>query len=245
MEFFRFHPNASNLILIDASRVFQALCKDKTIDRKKLNLRLFEICGFAPTDFVAQKREPKPIGHFHAPDSVKSTGHVVIHPFGRAWGQWPQATCDVVRTVLSQMPVPAQVFVISATYITSDGRHMRESFPCNLPNVTVLQNLSAPAAFSLVASASRFIGNLSSLAQVAAFERVPSLILYPERCSDYKPPYSAYAKRVWNANGIGICHETIEPWVLGETLRDFLWDCRQWLDVKQTFAKRFPVPELT
>lgn len=70
--------------------------------------------------------------------------------------------------------------------------------------VTVLKNRSAPAVFTLVATAARFLGNISALAQVAAFEKIPSIVLHPARCTDFRPPFNNYAKAIWNRNGIAI-----------------------------------------
>lgn len=237
LDIFRFHPNAQRLVLIDAGHIFMAFQRDRTVERKDLNRRVFEACGFVDSDFIARRREPKPIGFFHAPDAIGGAqGHVVIHAFGRGWGNWPEAVCETVRSALRDMPVPGRVFVICATHICTDGRRMIESFPCDLPHVTVLQNLSAPAAFSLVASASRFIGTMSALAQVAAFEGVSSLILHPDQCSDFRPPFSDYAKTILRANGMGIPYARLAEPAMGEAIRQFLQGCDRPVKVRDLFA---------
>jgi hypothetical protein len=237
LDFFRFHPNSQRLVLIDAGHIYMALLHDRNVERKDINRRVFEICGFTDTDFIARRREPKPIGFFHAPDVISDAkGHIVIHAFGRGWGNWPETVCEAVRSALRDMPVPVRAFVICATHISTDGRRMMESFPCDLPHVTVLQNLSAPAAFSLVASASRFIGTISSLAQVAAFEGIPSLVLHPERCSDFIPPFNDYSKTILHANGMAIPYGRLAEPAVGEAIRLFLRGCGQPLKVRELFT---------
>lgn len=246
LDFFRFHPNAQRLVLIDAGHIYMAMFHDRTVDRKDINRRVFAICGFAESDFISRKREPKPIGFFHAPDAIQdSKGHIVIHPFGRGWGNWPEPVCEAVKAALLGVPETVRVFVISATYITADGHRRMESFPCDLPHVTVLQNLSAPAAFSLVASASRFIGTMSALAQVAAFEGIPSLVLHPGRCRDFQPPYSGYSKTIWGGNGIGFPYDSVPPPVLAESIRMFLRDFDRRPAVRDLFADMFTIPDYT
>jgi hypothetical protein len=223
LEFFRFHPNHRKIVLFDMGHLYMALLRDPSVNRKEINRTIFDACGLIASEELTKPRAPLPIGHFHAPDVLKDArGHIVLHPFARGWGDWPLATCDSVRMALQTAPSSVRIFVIAADYISTDGRTKLESFPCDLPNVTVLKNLSAPAAFTLVATASRFIGTMSALSQVAAFENVPSIILHPSRCSDFKPPFSGYAKTIWRGNGIGIDYDSIPPAVLVKTLEDFL-----------------------
>ena len=243
MDFFRFHPNHRNLLLCDLGHVYMALLHDPSFDNRGLNQKLFSLCGFSPADQLAMRREPKPIGHFHAPDSIGNiSGHVVIHPFGRGWGDWPPATCELVKTALRAVPEFVRVFVVSADYTAADGRRKVESFSCDLPNVTVLKNLSAPATFSLVASASRFIGNISALAQVAAFERIPSVILHPERCSDFKPPYNDYSRTIWNSNSITAAFDACPLPQLRENLERFLQSPEVMPVMREEFASFAPIP---
>ncbi len=243
LDFFRFHPNAHRLLLIDAGNTYMALLRDRSIDRSELNQRVFDVCGFAQEDFVARSRAPEPIGFFHAPDTLRDVaGHIVLHPFGRGWGNWPEPVCNVVRSALREVAPTSRVFVLCATHITTDGRRRIETFACDLPNVTVLENLSAPAAFSLVASAARFIGSMSALAQVAAFENVPSLVLHPARCTDFQPPYSPYSKTIWNANGLGIAYDLVAPATLREALGEFLASNEKRPVLREMFAGRFTAP---
>jgi hypothetical protein len=225
LEFFRFHPNHRKIVLFDMGHLYMALLRDPSVNRKEINRTIFEACGLIESEQLTKPRELGPIGHFHAPDNLKDArGHIVLHPFGRGWGDWPLAACDSVRMALRAAAPSTRVFVIAADYVSTDGCTKHETFPCELPNVMVLKNLSAPAAFTLVATASRFIGTMSALSQVAAFENVPSIILHPARCSDFKPPFSNYSKAIWRGNGIGIAYDSIAPGMLEKTLEDFLRD---------------------
>ncbi|MDR3402001.1 MAG: hypothetical protein P4L99_05835 [Chthoniobacter sp.] len=233
-DFFRFHPNHRNIVLFDLGHIYMSFLRDPLIDKRKINQMLFSLCGFADADGLARQREPKPIGLFFAPDALTGvSNHIVVHPFGRAWGNWPRETVELVKAALRTVPPAVQIYVICADYIAADGRVKREGFSSDQANVKVLRNLSAPAVFSLVATASRFIGNLSSLAQVAAFERVPSVIIHPERCSDFKVPYSDYAKTIWKANGINLSYETTESTALTETLNRFFKDSPANINVRE------------
>jgi hypothetical protein len=225
LEFFRFHPNHRRIVLLDMGHLFMALERDRSVEPRERNRAVFKACELVESEQLTKSRPPRSIGHFHAPDNLKNTaGHIVLHPFGRGWGDWPPAACDAVRMALRAAPPSAPVFVIAADYVSTDGRTKHESFPCDLPNVTILKNLSAPAAFTLVATASRFIGTMSALSQVAAFENVPSIILHPSRCGDFKPPYTNYSRTIWQGNGIAIDHDSTAPALLVKTLEDFLRD---------------------
>jgi hypothetical protein len=133
--------------------------------------------------------------------------------------------------------------VVSADYTATDGKRKIESFPCDLPHVTLLKNLSAPATFSLVASASRFIGNMSALAQVAAFEGVPSVILHPARCTDFKPPFNGYSRTIWESNGIAVPHDGCESTVLREALERFLSEPTARPVMREEFADIARMPD--
>jgi len=232
LDFFRFHPNHGNLVLIDIGHIYMALLRDRNTDKKTINEKLFAMCGFANADLIAHRREPNPIGFFHAPDAIpNSRGHVVIHPFGRGWGDWPAETMEAVKLALRLVPESVRVFVICADYIGVDGRIKRESFECGQPNVTVLRNLSAPAAFSLVASASRFIGTMSCLSQVASYERIPTIVLHPKRCSDFHSPPSNYALTILNSNGLAVPYDGGDPARLERVVTEFLSDPASELDV--------------
>jgi len=209
LEFFRFHPNHHHLVLCDLGHIYMDFMRGPKMEGGEVNRRLLALCGLTENQQLTRKREPKPLGHFHAPDVIASKGHIVIHPFGRGWGDWPETVCEEVRAALRSVPADVRVFVISADYVATDGRVKKENFHCALPNVTVLKNLSAPAAFTLVATAARFLGNISALAQVAAFENVPSMVLYPPRCSDFVPPFNNYSRTIWNGNGIALSGETM------------------------------------
>ena len=225
LDFFRFHPNHKHLMLMDLGHIYMSLIHDPKFDNKKINETLFAMCGFSDADLIARRRDPKPIGRFYAPDSIaNSTGHVVVHPFGRGWGDWPHPVNAQIREALRIVPSDVRVFVVCADYFAADGRRKFESFQSDQPNVTVLKNLSAPAVFSLVASSSRFIGNISALAQVAAFEGIPSIVLHPGRCIDFKPPFNDYSRTIWKSGGIAINYDTVAPATLAEILRRFLKD---------------------
>ena len=245
MDFFRFHPNHRNLVTCDLGHIYLSLQSDPSFDNRELNRKLFSLCGFTPEQDLSRRREPKPIGHFHAPDSLGNiTGHVVLHPFGRGWGDWPPATCELVKTALRAVPASVGIFVVSADYTSPEGRRKTETFSCDLPNVTVLKNLSGPATFSLVASASRFIGTGSALAQVAAFERIPSVILHPQRCSDFKPPYNAYSRTVWDSNGISVPFDACPLPELRESLERFLRNPEAVPVMREEFASFAPIRAL-
>ncbi len=241
LEFFRFHPNHRRIVLLDMGHLYMALQRDRSVDRKEINRTIFSACGLVESEQLTKNRKLQPHGHFHAPDNLKDTrGHIVLHPFGRGWGDWPTATRDAVRAALHAVPPSVPVFVIAADYVSADGRTKRESFPCDLPNVTVLKNLSAPAAFTLVATASRFIGTMSALSQVAAFENTPSIILYPARCSDFQPPFSNYSKCIWQGNGIAVDYDSTPPDVLAKTLADFLQEPATRPEMRAAFAEIDP-----
>ncbi len=243
MDFFRFHPNHRNLITCDLGHIYLSLQSDPFFDKRALNPTIFSLCGFTPAQELSRRREPRPIGHFHAPDSLgKISGHIVLHPFGRGWGDWPAATCELVKSALRAVPAAVRIFVVSADYTSPEGRRKTETFSCDLPNVTVLKNLSAPATFSLVATASRFIGTGSALAQVAAFERIPSVILHPQRCSDFQPPYNDYSRTVWAANGISVAFDACPPEALRENLERFLRDPERTPVMRGEFANFAPIP---
>jgi hypothetical protein len=244
LDFFRFHPNHRNLILFDVGHIYTALLRDPLVEKPKINDLLIALCGFQNADLIARRREPKPIGHFFAPDIIAgSRGHVVIHPFGRGWGDWPPGIENCVRSALTVVPASVRVFVICADYIAADGRKKLESFICDQTNVTVLRNLSAPAVFSLVATASRFIGSMSALAQVAAFEAIPSVILHPVRCSDFKSPYSDYSKCIWRSNGTAVPYDSTQPKVISEILKGFLQDTMAEIVMRRDFNDLAPIPE--
>ena len=242
LEFFRFHPNHGNLVLVDLGHIYMDFMRGPKMDGGEVNRRLFALAGLVEKQQLTKSREPRPLGHFHAPDSIASDGHVVLHPFGRGWGDWPPETCEAVRTALRAVPSEVRVFVISADYVSADGRTKVESFPCDLPNVTVLKNLSAPAAFTLVATASRFIGTMSALGQVAAFEQVPAIVLHPSRCSDFQPPYNNYSKAIWNGNGIAIPYDAVPATTLAQSLRNFLSEPTRRPVMREEFAPISPVP---
>ena len=242
LEFFRFHPNGRNLVVCDLGHIYMEFMRGPKMDGGEVNRRLFALCGLTEVQQLTKARQPEPLGYFHAPDVITSKGHVVLHPFGRGWGDWPPETCDVVRAALRAVPPSIRVFVVSADYVSTDGRTKVESFPCDLPNVTVLKNLSAPAAFTLVATASRFIGTMSALAQVAAFENTPSVILHPARCSDFKPPYSNYSKTIWNANGVAVPYDSIAKTSLEGALVRFLDKPDSALKMREDFRDVDPGP---
>lgn len=241
LDFFRFHPNHGRLVVCDVGHIYMDLMRDR-VTNAETNRRLIAMCGLLPTDDLTKTRDPKPIGKFHAPDTIASQGHVVIHPFARGWGNWPEAVCDVVRAALKAIPPEVQVFVLSADYVSTDGRVKRESFAFDQPNVTVLKNLSAPAAFTLVSTASRFMGTVSALAQVAAFERVPSLVLHPARCTDFIPPYNGYSKSIWNGNGLPLAYDALSSSALEDALVQFLRAPNTAMNVREAFASLGTVP---
>jgi hypothetical protein len=222
-EFFRFHRNSRNLIIVDVGHIYTTLVFDPKFDNRLINPTLIALCGFRDAEQLTKPRDPTPIGRFYAPDAIKgSSGHVVVHPFGRGWGDWPDETVSLLIQALRSVPAGVPIFVLCADYISSEGRIKSESFPLGIPNIRVLRNLSVPAAFSLVASASRFIGTCSSLAQVAAFENVPSLVLHPHRCSDFVHPYSNYGKTILQQNGAGIAYDRVSAEELKTALIAFL-----------------------
>lgn len=223
LEFFRFHPNHRNIILYDMGHYYMGLMRQGVREAAELNRRVFAVCGYSERDLLAKPRSPLPITCFHAPDTLPDTrGCIVVHPFGRGWGDWPTETCDRVVAALSTLPRSIKIFIIAAHYRSTDGRNKNEEFACALPNARILHNLSAPAAFSLVASASRFIGTMSSLAQVAAFERIPSVVLHPARCRDFGPDVNGYAKSILEADGVNLPYDTTDPAMLTNFLREFL-----------------------
>lgn len=243
LEFFRFHPSHRHIVLYDMGHLYMNLLADKSVDRKEINRTIFQQCGLVESEQLTKNHDPKPMRHFYAPDHVKGPGgHIVLHPFARGWKDWPKNICDLVRAALRDVPPTTQVYVISADYVSTDGRTKVESFPCDLPNVRLLKNLSAPAAFTLVATASRFVGTMSALAQVAAFEQVPSMVLHPARCTDFLPPYSNYSKTIWNANGVAIPYDKIAPEPLEESLRQFLADPARPLVMREEFQTIAPFP---
>lgn len=243
LEFFRFHPSHRHIVLYDMGHLYMNLLRDKSVDRKEINRTIFAQCGLVNSEQLTKNHDPKPKRFFHAPDHLKDAkGHIVIHPFARGWKDWPENICDLVRAALNDVPSSVPVYIISADYVSTDGRTKIESFPCKLPNVRLLKNLSAPAAFTLVANASRFVGTMSALAQVAAFEQVPSMVLHPARCTDFLPPYSNYSKTIWNANGVAIPYDTIAPEPLEKSLRQFLAEPQNPFITRDQFHEVAPIP---
>ena len=115
LDFFRFHPNHKNLMLMDLGHIYMSFIHDPRFDKKKINETLFAMCGFSDSDLLARRRDPKPIGRFFAPDFIAdSNGHVVVHPFGRGWGDWPDSVNDQIREALRALPDETRIFVISA-----------------------------------------------------------------------------------------------------------------------------------
>jgi ADP-heptose:LPS heptosyltransferase len=242
LQFFRHHPNHRKLILIDLGHVYMSLLHDPKFDNRQLNPTLIQLCGLTHEEPITKPREPLPLRAFHAPDPIRcEIPYVVIHPFGRGWGDWPESTQEVVACALRLLPAGVRVYVLAADYIAADGRSKREEFHySDLPNITVLRNLSAPAAFSLVAGASRFIGTCSSLAQVAAFERIASIVLYPHRCSDFTPPYNDYSNTIWRANGVALPYDEIPVDSLRAVLGRFLETAPTLISLQAEFPSLIP-----
>lgn len=207
-QFFRFHPNHRHLVIADMGHVYLALLQDPKVPRPAINQTIFAMCGLRDAEQITVRREPAPLKRFHAPDHPETgEGYFVLHPFGRGWGDWPPETIAAVVRGLGEVLGQRPVYVVAADHVANDGRRKFEEFPV-VPGVTVLRNLSAPAAFTLVAGAAGFIGSMSALAQVASFEDVPCLVLHPARCRDFGEVLSDYGRTIWERNGASLAFDS-------------------------------------
>jgi ADP-heptose:LPS heptosyltransferase len=201
LELFRYHKNSEHLVILDVGHIFRRRMHTERLKPFQALQSLLRQFALSPADQLAKPRVPEPIRRFHAPDLFATKGeYAVIHPSGRGWGDWPPEVKELVGRVITQSGLKA--YVLCADYIAGDKQRKAETFPTHHANTTVLKNLSAPAAFTLVAGARKFIGTMSSLAQVAALEKVPSVVLYPSRCGDFKDPMSTYAKTILECGGL-------------------------------------------
>ncbi len=233
LDFFRFHPNRANLVLLDVGHIYADLAKQVAMSADEKRRRLLEICGLPTGDDMTIGRRALPMKYFHCADRMRpAQPYVVVHPFSLGCGNWPSRLQKVVHDALIAC-TQAEVYVISAQYITARGQVKLEAFSSSGRKIRVLQNLSAPAAFSLVASASRFIGNMSSLAQVAAFEKVPSIILYPPRYRGFSSKPNPHSRTILNSNAIARSYNAITFPSLRKTLTTFLSHPAERIDVKK------------
>jgi hypothetical protein len=245
LDFFRHHPNSRNLDILDLAHLNIALRRDGSVDKAKVNEMIFQRCGLDGRNQLTRARKPQPIGHFHSAEKTLAPGgHVLLHPFGRVWGDWPDNIVSMVKRSLRHVPAGVVTYVICADYVACDGLVKHEEFLCHDANVRVLRNLSAPAAFNLVATASRFIGSLSSLSQVAAFENVPSLILHPAECTDFRPPLSGYAQAIWEHNGVSADYDSLPEKKLGELMECFLGTAGQPIEVQSSLSSLRKMPPI-
>jgi hypothetical protein len=125
--------------------------------------------------------------------------------------------------------------------VTIDGRRKTEEFP-DIPGVTVVRNLTAPATFNLVAQASCFIGSMSCLAQVAAFERIPSLVLHPSRCRDFHHPLSDYANTIWDHDGVAVAYDALPVDALTSLIDTFARSSLEGHSARAALRDLIPMP---
>lgn len=218
LEFFRFHPNCQNLVLFDVGHVYMHLLR-LGMRAGELDLAVFSACGFSEADKIATRRDPQPIRHFHAPDLISPIGnYIVVHPFARGWGDWPKPICETVADAVRSFSNAFKVYVIGSDYITADAFVKRERSFFDSREVIIVKNTSAPSVFTLVAGAKGFIGTMSSLAQVAAFERIPSLILHPKACKAFDDLNNGYGKTIRERQGINLAYDAVNGMELRSTI---------------------------
>ncbi len=180
IEIFRHHRNARNFILYDLGHKYEefleAGLRGPDISRA--------LCAFAGVDYAQLIR-----GHangdapvFDAPDDVDSKSHIVFQPFaGSPERSLPPALIEQTLQVLQQLP--CQVFIVTRSYPRTGGgrliHNIEDARPFAGGNVSVLENLSTPAALNLIKNCRAYVGSWSSLQQAAWFEHKPVAVFYP------------------------------------------------------------------
>lgn len=185
MEIFRHHRSAKNFILYDLGHKYQeflhAGLRGPDISRA--------LCDFAGVDYARIIRGSAE-GHvpvFDAPDDIHSVGHIVFQPFaGVPERSLPPELIAKVLHVLRKLP--CQVFIVTRSYPRSGGGRLIHNAEDGRAfadgNVTVLENLTTPAALNLVKGCRAYVGSWSSLQQAAWFEHKPVAVFYPENYHD-------------------------------------------------------------
>jgi len=187
IEIFRHHRNAKNFILYDLGHKYQeflhAGLRGPDISRA--------LCEFAGLNYATLLRGSAE-GHvpvFDAPDDIPSTGHIVFQPFaGVPERSLPSAVIEQTLQVLRKLP--CQVFIVTRSYPRSGGgkliHNVEDARSFAGGNVTVLENLSTPAALNLVKKCHAYVGSWSSLQQAAWFEHKPVAVFYPVNYVDVR-----------------------------------------------------------
>ena len=187
IEIFRNHRNARNFILYDLGHKYEeylgAGLRGADINKA--------ICKFAGVDYdnLARGAANGHVPVFDAPDDVDSTGHIVFQPFAGNVSYRSLPPELIEKTVAVLRKLPCRVFIVTRSYLRPGGGgkiiHATEDARCfEGGNVTVLENLSTPAALNLIKTSRAYVGSWSSLHQAAWFENKPVAVFYPENYHD-------------------------------------------------------------
>lgn len=205
VEIFRHHRNAANFVLHDLGHKFEEFAaaglRGPDISRA--------LCEVACVDYATLIRG-KADGHvpvFDAPDDIDSTGHIVFQPFAgnASYRSLPPALIEQTVQVLRKLPW--QVFIVTRNYLRvgTKGKtiHADEDAQCFAGgNVTVLDDLSTPAALNLIKTCRAYVGSWSSLHQAAWFENKPVAVFYPQNYHDVTK-HTGYAFGMGRDNTLG------------------------------------------
>jgi hypothetical protein len=180
IEIFRHHRNAKNFIIYDLGHKYQEFL-DAGLRGPEISRAL---CDFAGVDYAKIIRGSAD-GHvpvFDAPDNIPSGGHIVFQPFaGVPERSMPAELIEKTLQVLRKLP--CRVFIVTRSYPRSGGgrlvHHSEDGSAFAGGNVTVLENLSTPAALNLVKGCRAYVGSWSSLQQASWFEHKPVAVFYP------------------------------------------------------------------
>ena len=188
LEIFRHHRNAKNFILYDLGHKYQEFL-DAGLRGADISRALCEFVGVDYAGIIRGSADGY-VPVFDAPDDVDSSGHIVFQPFAGI----PQRSLSpkLIETIVGMLrTLPWRTFIVTRSYPRSGGGgkliHAAEDARCfEGGNVTVLENLSTPAALNLIKSCRTYVGSWSSLQQAAWFEHKPVAVFYPVDYVDVK-----------------------------------------------------------
>lgn len=205
IEIFRHHRNAENFILHELGDKFEEFFT-AGLRGPDISRALCECVGADYATLIRGKADGY-VPVFDAPDDVDSASHIVFQPFAgnASYRSLPHALIEKTVEVLRKLPW--QVFIVTRNYLRTGAKgktiHADEDAKCfEGGNVTVLDNLSTPAALNLIKSSRAYVGSWSSLHQAAWLENKPVAVFYPVNyIADQK--HRAYAFGLDRQNTMG------------------------------------------
>ena len=213
IEIFRHHRNAENFILHELGDKFEEFFT-AGLRGPDISRALCECVGADYATLIRGKADGY-VPVFDAPDDVDSAGHIVFQPFAgnASYRSLPHALIEKTVEVLRKLPW--QVFIVTRNYLRTGAKgktiHADEDAKCfEGGNVTVIDNLSTPAALNLIKSSRAYVGSWSSLHQAAWLENKPVAVFYPEDYIDVRRG-TAYAFGLDRDNTLGRDYSQVDP----------------------------------